>query len=93
MGKKKKNQTLAIIGLVLNIVILPGLGTLIGGRVGTGILQMVLFMLGTGLVIGGAIFAIFLVGIPFLIAGLLLMFSMWIWGIVSGVRMIQEGEE
>ena len=93
MGKKKKNQTLAIIGLVLNIVILPGLGTLIGGRVGTGILQMVLFMLGTGLVVGGAIFAIFLVGIPFLIAGLLLMFSMWIWGIVSGVRMIQEGEE
>ncbi len=93
MAKKKNSQALAIVALILNVIILPGLGSLIGGRVLAGILQMVFSLLGLGLVVGGAIFSIFLIGIPFLIAGLVLMFSMWVWSIVTGVRLIQESEE
>ncbi len=89
---KKVSQGLAIAALILNILVIPGLGTIIGGRTKTGILQMVFFVLGMGLVVGGAIFSIFLVGIPFLIAGLILVFAMWVWAIVTGVQLIKESQ-
>ncbi len=92
MVRKKTNQALAIVALLLNILVIPGLGSIIGGRIITGILQMVFFVLGMGLVVGGAIFSIFLVGIPFLIAGLILVFAMWVWAIVTGVRLIHNSE-
>lgn len=90
---KKTSQTIAIIALLLNILVIPGLGTIIAGKVMTGILQLVFFIVGLLLVVGGAIFAVLLIGIPFLIAGLILMFTMWVWSIVSGVRLITAAEK
>jgi TM2 domain-containing membrane protein YozV len=76
---ENKDNTMAIVGLILNIIILPGLGTLVGGgksRVTTGILQLVLFLVGIPL-------SIILIGIP-------LMIGMWIWALVTGIQMVKE---
>ncbi len=90
--KRKPSQIIAITAFLLNILILPGLGTIIGGRIATGVLQLIFFAFGTILMIGGALFAVLLIGIPFLIAGLVLMFAMWIWSLVSGIKLIRESE-
>ena len=74
-------KTMAIVGLILNIIILPGLGTIIGAienkpYMNQGIIQLVLFLVGIPL-------AILLIGIP-------LMIAMWIWALVSGIKMVKE---
>jgi TM2 domain-containing membrane protein YozV len=73
---KKSGMTLAIIGLLLNILILPGLGSLIGGRTKTGIWQLILSVI-------GIVLSFVIIGIPILIAS-------WIWALVTGIQMIQE---
>ncbi|VVB78173.1 Uncharacterised protein [uncultured archaeon] len=74
----KISQTLAIVCLLLNILIMPGLGTLIGRKTKEGVWQLVLFWI-------GVLLAIILIGIPIIIVS-------WIWGIVSGARLIQESK-
>ncbi len=69
-------QELAIVGLLLNIIILPGLGTVIWGNRTHGIWQLVLAVVG-------------LIGLLFLV-GIIPLLAAWIWGIVSGVQMIKQ---
>ena len=86
--KKKKNQGLAIVALIINIVLMPGLGSLIGGKTREGVWQLVLLW-------GGIILGILLtitiigaiIGIPLIIIGPL---AAWVWGIVTGVEIVQE---
>lgn len=75
-NSRKGNMGLAIVALILNVLILPGLGSLIGGKTKAGVWQLVLSIV-------GIILSFVLVGIPILIAA-------WVWGIVTGVQMIQE---
>lgn len=86
--KKKPDQTLAIVGLILNIVIMPGIGSIVGGRVKEGIWQLVLFI---GSIIVGLLLIItiigMIIGIPILIFG---MMGAWIWALVTGIQMVQE---
>ncbi|MBD3252548.1 hypothetical protein GF386_02355 [Candidatus Pacearchaeota archaeon] len=89
--KKKITQGLAIVSLILNILILPGLGTLIGGKTKDGTYQLIIFLgsfligfLLTVTIIGAVI------GIPLIIIGPI---AAWIWGIVSGVQLIEESEK
>ncbi len=74
--KNSPNQTIAIIALILNILIIPGLGSLIGGKTREGIWQLVLSII-------GGLLSIILIGIPIVIAA-------WIWGLVTGIKLIQE---
>jgi len=74
----KPSQAIAIVALILNIIILPGLGSLIGGKTKEGVWQLVLVLVGIPL-------SIILIGIPMIVAG-------WIWGIVTGVKLIQESQ-
>ena len=76
--KKKPSQGIAIAALLLNILVLPGLGSLIGGRTTEGVLQLVLFIIGIPL-------CLVLIGIPLVIA-------MWIWALVTGIQIIKEAE-
>ena len=71
-------QLRAIIGLIVNVLFLPGLGSIIGGRTSTGIIQLVLF----------------LVSIPlmFILIGFPLALAMWIWALVTGIQMIKDLE-
>ncbi|MCD6464633.1 hypothetical protein J7L02_03885 [Candidatus Woesearchaeota archaeon] len=69
---------MAIAALLLNILVLPGLGSLIGGRTTEGVIQLVLFIIGIPL-------CLVLIGIPLVIA-------MWIWALVTGIQIIKEAE-
>jgi TM2 domain-containing membrane protein YozV len=74
-------KSMAIVGLILNILILPGLGTLIGGGPSlkkTGIIQLV----------------VALVSIPLMLVliGIISYLAMWIWGIVTGIQMVQTAK-
>ena len=82
MSEKKTTKTssvLAISALVLNIL-LPGLGSVIGGRIKTGIYQLILIAIAlttaifTTPIIPSAIWAI-----------------AWIWGIITGIQLIKSG--
>jgi TM2 domain-containing membrane protein YozV len=79
MAKKKSDvtQTIAIVALLLNLLVLPGLGTIIAKRVKTGVIQLVLFVVGIPLVLAFGL-------------GLLLMLGAWIWSLVTGIQLIQE---
>ena len=82
MSEKKTTKTssvLAISALVLNIL-LPGLGSVIGGRIKTGIYQLILIAIAlttaifTTPIMPSAIWAI-----------------AWIWGIITGIQLIKSG--
>ena len=83
MAKKQKQKIslgTAIAGLLLNVILLPGLGSLIGRKTQPGILQLIFFLL--SIILDFTIIGL-IIGIP-------LGIGMWIWGIVSGVEMVQE---
>lgn len=79
-SKKKSNDStdkiLAIVGLIVNMFFWAGLGTLIGGDIKTGIIQMILFAIAIPL-------SFILIGIPLLI-------GVWIWALVSSIKQIQS---
>ena len=75
MPKKKVKESTTIIGLIVNLF-LPGLGTIIFGLTETGVIQLVLYLVGVFLMVSilGAI-----VGVP-------LMLAMWIWALVLSIK-------
>ena len=88
--KKTCGDGLKALGLVLNIIILPGLGTLIGGgkkRRTEGTIQLIVSVIAWAL-ITTAIFSI--INIVALLVGVILLFIMWIWGIVSMARSFSD---
>src|SRR3989344_3305382 len=78
MQKKSMStqKVLTIIGLAVNVLFWPGLGTLIGGNTKKGIIQMILFVL-------GAVLSLVIIGIPIAIA-------IWIWALVSSIQQIKR---
>ncbi|MCF7866468.1 hypothetical protein K9L67_04895 [Candidatus Woesearchaeota archaeon] len=90
-SKAKPDQTMAIVGLLLNILVVPGLGSLINNKIKEGVWQLVLFF--GGLIIGflltitiiGAI-----IGVPLMVIAPL---AGWIWSIVTGVQLVQESNK
>lgn len=73
---KRGGLGLAIVSLILNVLILPGLGTLVAGKMKIGAWQLVLAVV-------GIILSFYIIGIPILIAA-------WIWGLITGIQLIQE---
>ncbi|MBI5872137.1 hypothetical protein HZB88_03555 [archaeon] len=76
-GMDKK--TLAIVGLVINLFI-PGLGSIIGGKTGAGVPQLIIAVIGWILCLT-LIRAI--VGVP-------LWAIAWIWALITGIGMVKE---
>lgn len=73
---------LALAALLLNILILPGLGSTVGGQE-SGWLQLLLT--GTGLI---------LAFIPSVAAmGAVLMLTAWVWALASGIRLVLATNE
>lgn len=73
---KKPSLGVAIVGLLLNVLVLPGLGSLIGKRFKPGIAQILLF----------------LIGMPLMLVwvGFIMVIAAWIWGLVTGIMLIQD---
>ena len=80
MAKSKKSiEGTAIVGLIINLFI-PGLGTIVSGRYDIGIAQLVLALVGVFLlptVMGTAI-------------GILILIGVWVWALVSGIKILKE---
>ena len=74
----KPSKGIAIAALLLNVLIFPGLGTIVGGKTKTGIIQIVLFVVSIPL-------WLILIGIP-------LSMGVWIWALVSGIQLLKEAE-
>ncbi len=70
------NQTLKIVGLIVNIAVLPGLGTIIAKQMKPGVIQLVLALVGWVLIwtIIGMI-----IGIP-------LMMIAWVWALITSIK-------
>jgi len=73
---QKVTGALAVVCFILNIIILPGLGSIIGGRKNEGIWQLVLFIAGIPL-------AFVLIGIPMMIAA-------WVWALVTSIKIVKS---
>jgi hypothetical protein len=69
---------LAVVALLLNTLLLPGLGTMIAGRHSTGAAQMALALVALPL-------CLVLVGVPLLVIA-------WGWGLATAVQMLHEHE-
>ncbi len=85
---KKDNTSmgLAVISLILNFLVIPGLGSLIGGKTKAGVWQIILFFIGA---IGTYTYYLPQFYYYYAAFGVLMLIS-WIWGIVTGTRMIQS---
>ena len=75
--KKKSNKGLAILYLLLNIIVLPGLGTLISKKFNVGIMQIILSLVGLAL----------MYVMP---AAALIVLIAWIWALISSIKIIIE---
>lgn len=76
--KKKDTKTMAILGLILNLIILPGLGTIVGGETKKGVWQLVLFLIG--------------IPLTFIIIGIPLMIGVWIWALVTSIQQLKDSD-
>jgi hypothetical protein len=86
--KREVSELLAIVSLLINLLLMPGLGSIIGGKTKEGISQL-------AILIGGVIFGIiFIVSLILIIPGIIMVFTMpliaWIWGIITGINLIKE---
>jgi TM2 domain-containing membrane protein YozV len=70
-------ETQATMGLVLNLV-LPGVGSIVAGKTGEGIAQLILFTFGLPL-------CFILIGIPLCVA-------VWGWALSTGLRAVHESQ-
>ena len=78
MEKTKKNsQGIAIACLLCNVLVIPGLGSIIAKRK-EGVTQLIVFIIAIPLM--------------FILIGFPLAFAMWVWGLVSGVNELNECE-
>ncbi|MDP1695769.1 MAG: hypothetical protein Q8L29_02570 [archaeon] len=84
--ERKQNsisQGLAIVALLLNILIPPfGLGSLIAGKIKSGIYQIVLTIVG---------FISFLTDILAII-GAPMMIVAWVWALITGINIVKESK-
>lgn len=82
----------AVIALVINALV-PGLGTIIGGRVKTGLIQfLLLFLLGLSIGVLGAKItpASLLLGTGMALVGGIMLLTGWIWAILSSAMLIKK---
>lgn len=86
------DTTLAIVGLLLNVLVLAGLGSIVGGRTQEGIWQLVLYLGGAIMLFVGILLTLVLVGILIIPLAALAMLAGWVWGVVTGIQMVQAAQ-
>ena len=100
MAQKKKvekiTQNVALAGLLLNILLLPGLGSIVGKRTHDGIIQLVLALSGGITIVIGFIISLTVVGaiigLPMMIVGSIMPIGAWIWGLITGIQMLEDAQ-
>lgn len=91
--KSKPSTAIAIAALLINIFIIPGLGTIIGGKLKHGLFQLLLLWLG-GIILAFVGFALAvassIVGLVIAMLGSLMVLTGWVWAIISGVFLLRD---
>ncbi|MBI2137564.1 hypothetical protein HYU12_03530 [Candidatus Woesearchaeota archaeon] len=90
---RKPAMTIAITALLLNLLLLPGVGSLVGGKTKTGLAQLIVTVSGgIAMVVPtlSLMTSLSLTGIAIAAAGFMLMLAAWIWGIITGIKLIQN---
>lgn len=67
----------AIAAMVLNVFI-PGSGSLVAGRVAIGVVQLILWVIG--------------IPLSFVLIGLPMVLTAWIWSLVTGIQILEESK-
>ena len=83
------DRTLAIIGLLLNIFILPGVGTLVVGKIREGVWQLVLCIVGFFIILISIPLMLVLVGFGLIFVGIGMCIASWIWALVTSIQSLQ----
>jgi TM2 domain-containing membrane protein YozV len=63
--------------MVLNVFI-PGSGSLVAGRVAIGVVQLILWVIG--------------IPLSFVLIGLPMVLTAWIWSLVTGIQILEESK-
>jgi TM2 domain-containing membrane protein YozV len=73
------NEGQAVAALLLNVLLLPGVGSLVGGQTSAGVAQLMMC----------------LIGIPlcFIVVGIPLVFASWVWALVTGVQLVTAARQ
>ena len=78
--KGSGRQTKAVVGLILNVFVWPGIGTMVGAatrqETKTGIVQAILFLVSLPLML--------------IIVGVFLALAVWVWALISSIMQIKE---
>ncbi len=69
---------MAVASLVLNLLLIPGLGTILGGRTKEGVWQVVFLCF-------GLLLSLVYIGIPLVIAA-------WIWSLISSIGIMNSAQ-
>lgn len=89
----RPSVAVAIVALLVNIFLIPGLGTIIGGRMKHGLVQLLLLWLG-GIVLAVLGFSLVVVspvlGLIVAMLGSLMVLSGWVWAIISGIFIVRD---
>lgn len=92
-AKRKPRMAVAIIALLINVFIIPGLGTIIGGKLKHGLFQLFLLWLG-GIILAFFGFALAvaspIAGLVIAMLGSLMVLTGWVWSIISGVFLVRD---
>lgn len=91
--QQKGDKTLAVIGLLVNIFLMPGAGTIICGRFKAGLMQVILFILGSTGIFAGMILSLLLIGLPILVMGVLFYLIAWVWALISSIQILREANQ
>lgn len=70
------SMNMAIAGLLINLIVLPGLGTIVGGQKKQGYWQVALFLVAVALAVSGINFFVVL--------------GVWIWVLVTSIEIINQ---
>jgi len=78
-ARRRVSSGQAVASMMLNAIVCPGVGSLVGGKTATGLAQLCLFLVGLPL-------AVIAVGLP-------LVLGAWVWGIATGAQLIAEARD
>ncbi|MBI4895823.1 MAG: hypothetical protein HY831_05000 [Candidatus Aenigmarchaeota archaeon] len=89
---KKPSEGMALAGLIINLLILPGLGSIINEKIKEGVWQIILVVIGVILILVGVFTMHSMLGWGLLGLGIILASAAWIWGLITGIKLIRESK-
>ena len=89
----KPSHGLAIVGLYVNLFVMPGLGTLIAGKIKIGIFQLSFYIIAVAIALFGVFGGKGGVNIKLWLLGIFLSFAIWLWSIFTAIGLLRASKE